>query len=208
MNKRETRYDKQTPQERRKGDAALSDFADYVQKQQAHRRPPTQTADTDSAYGTRSSTITDDHAELDIIDSLGLAEESTQVRLKHLLLDSGPDSDESITLLTGYLNGRLEEGHGETLFDLGLEDSGDAMGFELKDWEFALARLKDTAKGLNADIRVLATRGVGGEEEINGVQERKGKDRGVHGKLMIRRKPDSVDDVIETRIAVVGNGKA
>ncbi|TKA61321.1 hypothetical protein B0A49_10694, partial [Cryomyces minteri] len=54
---------------------ALSDFADYVQKQQALRKPPR--SDVDSAYGSQS-VVTDDHAELDIIDSLGLAEESTQ----------------------------------------------------------------------------------------------------------------------------------
>ena len=179
-----------------------------MQKQQSLRRPP---ATSDSGYGTGANTstaasnITDDHAELDFIDSLGLAEESSQVRLKHLLLDQSADADESQSLLTGYLNGRLVEGHGETLFDLGLEDKGDVMGFSKEDWEFALARLQHTAQGINADCRILATWGVGGAEEIQ--VERKGKDKGVYGKLMIRRRPDSVDDVIETRIAVVGNGK-
>jgi len=33
------------------------------------------------------------------------------------------------------------------------------------------------------------------------------KDKSCSGKVMIRRHPDSVDDVIETRISVVGNGK-
>ncbi|KAF2236174.1 putative GTP binding protein [Viridothelium virens] len=226
MSTKENRYNKQTAQERRKGDAALSDFADYVQKQQSLRRPPSQAqetdyvhkqksykhppaqTETDSGYGTgpgtaTSSIITSEHAELDIIDSLGLAEESSHVRLRHLLLDKSADADESRSLLTGYLNGRLEEGHGETLFDLGLEDNGDAMGFTLEDWEFSLARIKQTAEGIGAHCRVLATRGVGGEEEMDG--ERKGKEKGIYGKLIIRRRPESVDDVIETRIAVVGN---
>ncbi|KAJ9618885.1 hypothetical protein H2203_008701 [Taxawa tesnikishii (nom. ined.)] len=125
MATRAERYQKQTPQERRQGESALSDFADYVQKQQALRRHP---QDHDSAYGTQS-VVTEEHAELDILDSLGLTDESTHVRLKHLLLDKGEDADESISLLTGVINGRLEEGHGEALFDLGLEDSGDPMGF-------------------------------------------------------------------------------
>lgn len=183
-----------------------------MQKQQSLRRPPS-TPGHDSGYGTgpgtntstTASITTDDHAELDIIDSLGLAEESSHIRLKHLLLDQSADADESQTLLTGYLNGRLEEGHGETLFDLGLEDNGDVMGFSKEDWDFALARLQQTAQGINADSRILATWGVGGAEEIEG--ERKGKDKGAYGKLMIRRRPESVDNVIETRIAVVGNGK-
>ncbi|KAI9667250.1 MAG: hypothetical protein M1821_000063 [Bathelium mastoideum] len=207
MTTRENRYNKQTLQERRRGDAALSDFADYVQKQQSLRHPPVH-SDRDSAYGTATNsisgaTVTEDHAELDIIDSLGLAEESSHVRLKHLLLDQSADADESQSLLTGYLNGRLEEGHGETLFDLGLEDNGDVMGFTKEEWESALARLRQTAQTISADCRILATWGVGGEEEIEG--DKKGKDKGVYGKLIIRRRPESVDDVIETRIAVVGN---
>jgi GTPase len=149
--------------------------------------------------------MTDDHAELDIIDSLGLAEESSHVRLKHLLLDQSNDADESRTLLTGLLNGRLEEGHGETLFDIGLEDNGDGMGFTKENWDFAFGRVKSVAQEINADCRILSTKGVGGPEESEG--ERKSKDRGVYGKLMIRRRPESVDDVIETRIAVVGNGR-
>ena len=104
------------------------------------------------------------------------------------------------------MNGRLEEGHGETLFDLGLEDNGDVMAFTKEDWDFALARLQHTAQAISADCRILATRGVGGEEEVEG--EKKSKDKGVYGKLIIRRRPESVDDVIETRIAVVGNGES
>ncbi|KAL9090301.1 MAG: hypothetical protein Q9165_005334 [Trypethelium subeluteriae] len=220
------RYEQHVQQAIEGHTGALSDFADYVQKQQSLRRPPTQAqetdylhkqksskhppvqTETDSGYGTgpgtaTSSIITSEHAELDIIDSLGLAEESSHVRLRHLLLDQSADADESQSLLTGYLNGRLEEGHNETLFDLGLEDNGDLMGFTLEDWKFSLARIKQTAEGIGADCRVLATRGVGGEEEIDG--ERKGKEKGIYGKLIIRRRPESVDDVIETRIAVVGN---
>ncbi|KAK5019728.1 P-loop containing nucleoside triphosphate hydrolase protein [Cryomyces antarcticus] len=190
---------RQTAQERRAGESALSDFADYVQKQQALRKPPR--SDIDSAYGSQS-VVTDNHAELDIIDSLGLAEESTQVRLKHILLDSSKDADESVMLLTGLLNGRLEEGHGETLFDVGLDDNGDSMEFAKEDWEFALARIQQVASAVNADCKVLMTKNVGGDAEVESAVQ---KEKGSYGKLMIRRRPESVDDVIETRIAVVGN---
>ncbi|KAK5135265.1 hypothetical protein LTR04_004629, partial [Oleoguttula sp. CCFEE 6159] len=168
-------------------------------KQQALRKPPR--SDIDSAYGSQS-VVTDNHAELDIIDSLGLAEESTQVRLKHILLDSSKDADESVMLLTGLLNGRLEEGHGETLFDVGLDDNGDSMEFAKEDWEFALARIQQVASAVSADCKVLMTKNVGGDAEVESAVQ---KEKGSYGKLMIRRRPESVDDVIETRIAVVGN---
>jgi len=194
-----TRYNKQTSAERRAGESALSDFADYVQTQQANRRLPT--TDADSAYGTGTqSVVTEDHAELDILDSLGLSDEPS-TKLKHLLLDKSGDSDESISLLTGHVNGRLEEGHGECLFDLGLEDNGDSMAFTREDWDFALARLRQAVHSLNADCTILMTRNVGGDAEV----EVNPKESALSGKLIMRRRPSSVDDVIETRIAVVGN---
>ena len=177
---------------------ALSDFADYVQKQQALRRHP---QDHDSAYGTQS-VITEDHAELDILDSLNLSDEPANVRLKQLFLDKSDDADESISLLTGVINGRLEEGHGEAMFDLGLEDNGDSMNFDKNDWDFALARLQAVTNTIGADYRILMTKNVGGQEEV----DVNPKEKACTGKLIIRRRPNSVDHVIETRIAVVGNG--
>ena len=161
--------------------------------------------DNDSAYGTASqSVITEDHAELDILDSLGLSDEPAPVKLRHLLLDRSADSDESVSLLTGHINGRLEEGHGECLFDLGVEDNGDNMGFSKDDWEFALKRVELALNGLGADYKMLLTKNVGGSVEVEGLSA---KETAVSGKMIVRRRPGSVDDVIETRIAVVGNGK-
>lgn len=120
------------------------------------------------------------------------------------MLDKSEGADESISLLTGVLNGRLEEGHGEALFDLGLEDNGDPMGFTREDWEFALARLKQTTSAIGADYKLLMTKNVGGDVEVESLNP---KEKAVSGKLMIRRRPQSVDDCIETRIAVVGNGR-
>lgn len=104
--------------------------------------------------------------------------------------------------MTGVINGRLEEGHGEALFDLGLEDNGDSMNFEKKDWDSALARLQHVTNSLGADYRILTTKNVGGDTDV----EVNPKEKACSGKLMIRRRPHSVDNVIETRIAVVGNG--
>lgn len=126
------------------------------------------------------------------------------MRLKHLLLDKSGEADESISLLTGVINGRLEEGRGEALFDLGLEDSGDAMGFMKEDWDFALARTKQVLNTIGADYKLLMTKNVGGDTDVDITP----KEKAASGKMLIRRRPHSVDDVIETRIAVVGNGSA
>lgn len=95
------------------------------------------------------------------------------------------------------------EGNGETLFDLGQEDNGESMAFSKEHWDVALDRIRRAAKMLQAECRILMTRNVGGPEEVETVN---GKDKSATGKIMIREEPETPEDVIETRIAVVGNG--
>ena len=97
------------------------------------------------------------------------------------------------------------EGNGETLFDLGQEDNGESMGFSKEQWDFALDRIRRAAKILQAECQILMTRNVGGLEEAETVNE---KEKSVTGKIMIRQEPETPEDVIETRIAVVGNGRS
>ncbi|MCJ1250833.1 hypothetical protein MMC30_008061 [Trapelia coarctata] len=214
---------KQTPQERRKGESALSDFADYVEKQQAKRHHParaassapsdsghstldtatrsTSIAPSDSGYSTLSST-TEDHVELDILDTLNLSETSAHIRLKDLLLDTSTDAEDTLQQLSNVVQSRILEGHGEALFELGQEDNGESMGFSKEQWDVALDRLWQAVGRLKADCRILMTRNVGGDEEVGPLNE---KDKGATGKVMIRQEPETVEEVIETRIAVVGN---
>lgn len=76
------------------------------------------------------------------------------------------------------------------------------MGFDKKDWEFALARMTEAASKEKADVKVLMTRNVGGEVEVGPL---KPEDVALSGKIIVRRRPETVNDAIETRIAVVGN---
>lgn len=98
---------------------------------------------------------------------------------------------------------RLLEGHGEALFDLGQEDNGESMQFSKDQWDVALDRIIQASKILRAECRMLLTRNVGGSEEAKVPNE---KEKGCIGKVLIRQEPQTVEDVIETRIAVVGNG--
>ena len=159
-------------------------------------------APSDSGYSTQSTQY-EEHAELDFLDSLNLAETSTQVRLKDLLLDTGEDAEVTLQQLSNVLQKRMLEGHGETLFDLGQQDNGESMEFSKEQWDVALDRIRRAASILQADCRVLMTRNVGGAEEVEIPND---KDKNSTGKVMIRQAPETPQDVIETRIAVVGNG--
>ena len=160
-------------------------------------------APSDSGYSTgRGSAITDDHAELDIIDQLGLSDTPNQIRLKDWLLDTTEDAGATLQQLAGLLQARIDEGHGEALFDLGQEDSGESMGFSRAQWDLGLSRLNEAARSLKSDVRVLLTYNVEGPEEAETKNE---KDKACRGKLLIRQTPETPEEVIETRIAVVGN---
>ncbi|KAF2865440.1 GTP-binding protein 1 [Massariosphaeria phaeospora] len=183
-----SRHSKPNPADRRKGESALSEFADYVQKQQALRRPPGAPA------------VLEDHDELDILDELGLSDDSSsRVSLRTLFLDP---AEANVSALADHIRARLAEGHGEALFDVGLEDNGEPMGFTKEEWDSALERIRVVCDLVKADYKLLMTRNVGGDVEVGPL---KTNEMAVSGKLNLRRRPASVDDVIETRIAVVGN---
>ncbi|KAH6689832.1 GTP-binding protein, partial [Plectosphaerella plurivora] len=185
------------PHEKRKGEAALSDFAEYVEKQQALRYPGAK-----PAVAGVDANPQEHHAELDeLFDNLDLGEATAPgVRLRDLLL--GTDED-TLNKLKDVLGARIDEGHGETVFDLGYENNNDSLGLTLEEWNVAYKRLQDAAQGLHAECQALVTRNVGGDVEAPSAA--KGKDKDCTGKIMIRRKPETAEDVIETRIAVVGN---
>jgi GTPase len=124
--------------------------------------------------------------------------------LKHVLLDRSETAADSLAQVREWLRARLVEGHGEALIDLGLEDSGDSMGFSKEDWALALERLVEAAANETADLSILMTRNVGNDQFEEGPLN--DKDQYFSGKVLVRQRPSSVNDVIETRIAVVGNG--
>jgi len=124
--------------------------------------------------------------------------------LRDLLLDTSADAEDILQQLSDAVQSRILEGHGEALFDLGQEDNGESMGFSKEQWDAAWDRLRRAAGMVNADCRILMTRNVGGEEEVGPLNE---KYKDATGKVLIRQKPETVEEVIETRIAVVGNGQ-
>lgn len=184
----------------------MSEFADYVERQQSRRSLPGRGQSVHPSHsGARTeSTLTEDHEEIDILDTLNFPESSAHVRLKELLLDTSDDHDANLQRLSDLIQDRLLEGHGETLFDLGQEDNGNSMAFSKEQWDLALDRIRRAASFLKAECRILLTRNVGGPEEAETVNE---KEKSATGKLLIRQNPATIEDVIETRIAVVGNGR-
>ncbi|KAI1313506.1 P-loop containing nucleoside triphosphate hydrolase protein [Xylaria venustula] len=193
---------KQLPHERRKGEAALSDFAEFVEKQQALRYPGAKPATTSTQPATEY------HEELDILDSLNFNDSEPQIPLRQLLLPPAEDAEANQAKLVEHIAQRLAEGHGEAMFDLGFEDNGESMRLTRAEWDTALARLEGAAKQQRADCAVLLTKNVGGDVEAESTaagDNSKDKVKDCTGKILVRQAPATVEGVIETRIAVVGN---
>lgn len=179
---------------------ALSEFAELAEKQESQRNARASDVSHENGHANaKEPKPAEDHAELEILDQLGLSDAPKTVKLKELLLGSG---EETLQSLAGILQARLDEGHGETLFDLGLEDGGDSMGFDLDQWNTALQRLRDAADSLPAHCRVIITYNVGGPEESPAKNDRI---KGTWGKILIRQKADTIEELAEIRVAVVGN---
>jgi GTPase len=104
--------------------------------------------------------------------------------------------------LIEILHAQIEEGHGETVFEVGFENNGDPMALTREQWDAAMSRLNQAAANERADCQVLLTKNVGGDVEAESVNE---KEKECSGKVLIRQNPKTVEHVIETRIAVVGN---
>ncbi|KAI9158987.1 GTP-binding protein 1 [Paramyrothecium foliicola] len=190
-----------TAHDRRKGESALSDFAEYVEQQQNLRFPASKPGHA-AAPSTEKAT-TEHHEELDdLFDNLDLADSAPRVALKDLLLGT---NEESLVKLQDVIADRIEEGHGEAVFELGYENSGDSMSLTLDEWNKAYARLEDAAKAVRSDCDLLLTKNVGGDKEASSTTSNPSKDKSCSGKILIRRVPPRIEDVIETRIAVVGN---
>ncbi|EGX89745.1 GTP-binding protein 1 [Cordyceps militaris CM01] len=185
---------KALPHEKRKGESALSEFAEYVEQQQNIRFPTAHLTSADS---------TEHHEELDdLFDSLDLADTSTRIYMKPLLL--GAD-EASIAQLQNLMVERIEEGQGEAIMELGYENSGESMNLTLDEWNIAHDTLKTAAKNIDASCQLLLTINVGGEAEAASTTTAPTKDKSCSGKVLLRRAPKKIEEAIETRIAVVGN---
>lgn len=185
---------------------ALNDFAEYVEQQQNVRYP---TARSTTSGPTKPTDSTDQHhVELDeLFDNLDLVDAVPRVPLRELLLRS---DDESLEKLKDLIAERIEEGFGEAVFEIGYEHNGDLMQLTREEWDRAYKTLTVAAKRVRADCNLLLTSNVGGDVEAASTADKTTKDKGdksCTGKVLIRQNPASIEDVIETRIAVVGNGK-
>lgn len=98
-----------------------------------------------------------------------------------------PD-DEQFDILLQKLKERLDEGHGETIYEVGVGD-GAASGLSEEDLKASVDSLKLLAESCNADVVLL---------------REKPAEEGTVAEYLVRNRVDE-NDFMEVRVAVVGN---
>ncbi|SAM05851.1 hypothetical protein [Absidia glauca] len=107
--------------------------------------------------------------------------------LKTRLLSS---QEQDILVLKDFLSMRIKEGGGETLFELGIEDDGTPMKLTKNDYDRCLQTILRVANELGVDCACI---------------NKTSRSDTYSGHLMFRIIPTSVEDMLEIRVAVMGN---
>ncbi|OLL23103.1 GTP-binding protein 1 [Neolecta irregularis DAH-3] len=162
-----------------------------------------QQGDKDNVKFRQSSDIDD----LMALENLGLADDEI-VSVKECLLSGCGYSKER---LKQELDFRIRNGRGECLFDIGfegmilpldkeftIEENGKLMNLTKDEYQRAFETLQEISASIEAKCVELSIMGLArGEASCN--------DKGVRAKIMIRKIAKAAEEILEIRVAVVGN---
>ncbi|CAO0798627.1 unnamed protein product [Mucor circinelloides] len=117
--------------------------------------------------------------------------------LKEILLNP---TQQDIAYLTDSISTRIDQGRGETLFEIGLEEDGTSMNLTQDEYNTCIETIRTVTDKLGADFANI--------DELNTLdptaKPANSSTSDVYH-LMIRKRPQSVQDLLEIRVAVVGN---
>ncbi|KAG0199758.1 hypothetical protein BGX33_011466 [Mortierella sp. NVP41] len=143
------------------------------------------------------------------------------ISLKEQFLNPTEANIESLQTL---LAARIREGSGETLFEIGVEEDGAPMKLSDAEYQTALTTVKTAAAAVGAEVAIMHEKNAGLSTGAPILPESGGKgvtpiaepslapsvdaaDQPIYKSsyVMIRKTPKSVDELLELRVAVVGN---
>ncbi|KAJ1569776.1 Short integuments 2, mitochondrial [Nowakowskiella sp. JEL0078] len=119
------------------------------------------------------------------------------------------------------VQGRLDQGNGETLFELGLEDDGSSMRLTSEEFEKCKSVLEEAAEKLSAKLTLIHKRhtkqlrttsnsefetvSTSSQPEITKTLPQSSTSKFEFAHFLIRQIEGQVENILELRIAVVGN---
>ncbi|EFN66750.1 GTP-binding protein 2 [Camponotus floridanus] len=138
-----------------------------------------------------------------------LPPEPEQGNIEYKLKLINPSSQRFEHLVT-QMKWRLREGHGEAIYQIGVEDNGKLAGLTKEEMKASLKTLKDMASRLGATIRILRERvatnstnkTLASQNRNNNINKEEKKVAEVLVKKL--RKDDREDSIVDLRLAVIG----
>ncbi|GAB1866794.1 GTP-binding protein 2 [Camponotus japonicus] len=138
-----------------------------------------------------------------------LPPEPEQGNIEYKLKLINPSSQRFEHLVT-QMKWRLREGHGEAIYQIGVEDNGKLAGLTKDEMKASLKTLKDMASRLGATIRILRERvatnstnkTLASQNRNNNINKEEKKVAEVLVKKL--RKDDREDSIVDLRLAVIG----
>ncbi|XP_058799976.1 GTP-binding protein 2 [Phymastichus coffea] len=140
-----------------------------------------------------------------------LPPEPEQGNIEYKLKLINPSSQRFEHLVT-QMKWRLQEGHGEAIYQIGVEDNGKLAGLSKEDMKASLKTLRDMATRLGATITVLRERTAHRNytNKDSKTNNNKNKEKKVAEVLIRKVRKDDRDEesVIDLRLAVMGGQDA
>ncbi|KAF9929536.1 hypothetical protein BGZ67_006271 [Mortierella alpina] len=140
--------------------------------------------------------------------------------LKEQFLNPTESNVESLQTL---LAARIREGSGETLFEIGVEEDGTPMKLNDTEYQTALSTVRTAAAAVGAEVAVMFEKSAG-DSTAPSIPDSQDKDTSPiltessvspaadadqslfkSSYVMVRKTPKSVEELLELRVAVVGN---
>ncbi|KAH0554714.1 GTP-binding protein 2 [Cotesia glomerata] len=142
---------------------------------------------------------TEDDLDLDC-----LPPEPEQGNIEYKLKLVNPSCQRFEHLVT-QMKWRLKEGHGEAIYQIGVEDNGKLTGLSRDEMKASLKTLRDMASRLGATTRVLRERSAGPQSKLSPPPERRVAEVIVK---KFRKGDREGQDITDLRLAVVGSQDA
>lgn len=138
-----------------------------------------------------------------------LPPEPEQGNIEYKLKLINPSSQRFEHLVT-QMKWRLREGHGEAIYQIGVEDNGKLAGLTKEEMKASLKTLKDMASRLGATIRILrervATNSTNKTLASQNRNNNNNKEEKKVAEVLVKklRKDDREDSIVDLRLAVIG----
>ncbi|XP_001599526.2 GTP-binding protein 2 [Nasonia vitripennis] len=158
--------------------------------------------DTSDSSNSSNSTFEDNEERL--------PPEPEQGNVEYKLKLINPSSQRFEHLVT-QMKWRLQEGHGEAIYQIGVEDNGKLAGLSRDDMKASLKTLRDMAARLGATTNVLRERSTHPKSNNKRAKAKNNKSEEKRvAEVLIRkiRKDDREECVIDLRLAVMGGQDA